>query len=153
MQANKLRGIKPQEVQVQEVPEEQEPVDSPQEKNIVDYNIVKRKKEEQPKEEKKLKCLLVNDDQMQLFVMTAVFRGLGYEVTASQNGFEAFEIVQSIVKRQVTLEELSDQMFCLVLLDLNMPISDGYETCRNITNLCNNNDFFTLKRRRSGMKN
>ena len=29
----------------------------------------------------------------------------------------------------------NDSLFDLIVLDLNMPISDGYEACKNIVNL------------------
>ena len=104
-------------------------------------------------EPSQLKCLLVNDDPMQLFIMTTVFRCHGYHVTTAQNGFEAFEMIQAIVKQEnLSLSNINDRMFCLVLLDLNMPISDGFETCKNITSLYNCKNLFNLKNRNGSEK-
>jgi CheY-like chemotaxis protein len=85
---------------------------------------------------------------MQLFVMTTVFRVHGYHVTTAQNGFEAFEMIQAIVKQEgISLSDINKRMFCLVLLDLNMPISDGFETCTNISSLYNCKNVFNMKNR------
>ena len=45
------------------------------------------------------------------------------DVTTAINGHQAFEILS---------KQTEDNFFDLVILDLNMPISDGYETCKNI---------------------
>jgi len=44
-------------------------------------------------------------------------------VTVAQNGFEAFEIIKS------SMSETLESIFDLIILDLNMPISDGYQAC------------------------
>lgn len=54
-----------------------------------------------------------------------------FEVKTAINGHEAFEIFKDPV--------LS---FDLVILDLNMPISDGYETCQNILRYYQSNNLF-----------
>ena len=75
---------------------------------------------------------------MQLYIMSTVFKQLGFEVTTAQNGFEAFEIIQAIVKEEgLCLKDRYTKRFSLVLLDLNMPISNGFETCKSIHNLHN----------------
>ena len=51
------------------------------------------------------------------------------EATTAINGHEAFEI-------------LCNQDFDLVVLDLQMPISDGYETCKNIKKRYNSQSIF-----------
>ena len=59
------------------------------------------------------------------------------KVDQAQNGFEAFEFV---VKK---FNAEPQQFYDLVLLDLNMPISDGYETCKKIIKLFNKNSIFS----------
>ena len=75
---------------------------------------------------KVLRCLIANDEEIQLEILKYMFEKAGMEVTTAINGYQAFEIVSS---------QTEETRFDLVVLDLNMPISDGYETCRNITNL------------------
>ena len=45
------------------------------------------------------------------------------DVTTAINGHQAFEILS---------KQTEDDLFDIVILDLNMPISDGFETCKNI---------------------
>jgi CheY-like chemotaxis protein len=50
-----------------------------------------------------------------------------------------------------SFEELNKKQFCLILTDLNMPISNGYETCKNIWNLYNEKSIFKTVKRKSGI--
>ena len=52
------------------------------------------------------------------------------DVTTAINGHQAFEILNKSLD------------FDLVVLDLHMPISDGYETCANIVKLYQNENIF-----------
>jgi len=52
-----------------------------------------------------------------------MFEKCHMEVETSINGHQAFEILS---------KQQDSKRFDLVVLDLNMPISDGYETCKNI---------------------
>lgn len=54
------------------------------------------------------------------------------DVTTAINGHQAFEILNKSLD------------FDLVVLDLHMPISDGYETCANIVKLYQNENIFKL---------
>jgi len=64
--------------------------------------------------------ILVVDDQQDILDLTAtVLRGAGYVVEAVSSGGDA-------------LRQLSQQPFDLVLLDINMPEMDGWETLRII---------------------
>ena len=58
-----------------------------------------------------------------------------FEVTTAQNGQVAFEKFRSC------------NNFDLVILDLNMPISDGYEACQNIRNLFSIKNLFNQNKR------
>ena len=55
-----------------------------------------------------------------------MFEKAGMEVVTAINGYQAFEIVS---------KQTEQTGFDLVILDLNMPISDGYEACKNILKL------------------
>jgi len=62
--------------------------------------------------------ILVVDDQVDIAEMTsAVLRGEGYSASMAHNGRQA-------------LERIASNEFDLVLLDINMPEMDGWETLR-----------------------
>jgi len=62
--------------------------------------------------------ILVVDDQQEILELTAtVLAGAGYRAETSGSGREA-------------LRRLADEPFDLVLLDINMPEMDGWETLR-----------------------
>lgn len=64
--------------------------------------------------------ILIVDDQRDILDLTAaVLSGAGYEVVGVSSGTEA-------------LEQLGRRAFGLVLLDINMPVMDGWETLRLI---------------------
>ena len=44
-------------------------------------------------EDGKMRCLIANDDQMQLSTLEMLFQNQGFIVEKAQNGFEAYEIV------------------------------------------------------------
>jgi len=54
-----------------------------------------------------------------------------------------------VKKDGLSLIDLNQKQFSLIMLDLNMPISNGYETCKNIWNLYEDRNIFNMKRRRS----
>jgi CheY-like chemotaxis protein len=62
------------------------------------------------------------------------------EITTAINGHQAFELLSK------TLD------FDLVVLDLHMPISDGYETCSNIVKLYNEERIFVADNSVSGSR-
>jgi two-component system response regulator ResD len=65
-------------------------------------------------------CILVVDDERDILELTsAVLGGAGYVVEAVESGAEA-------------VERLGRESFDLVLLDINMPEMDGWETLRLI---------------------
>ena len=44
----------------------------------------------------------------------------------------------------------NESLFDLIVLDLNMPISDGYEACKNIVNLyADNKKLFKMQNKRT----
>lgn len=64
------------------------------------------------------KILVVDDEPDIRKVVIFRLKKAGYEVTHADNGQEALEIIRQ------------GQPFDLVLLDLVMPLMDGYELCR-----------------------
>ena len=67
----------------------------------------------------KPKILVVDDDPRNLKIMEAILLPLKYEVLKANNGEEALNIVNKIDVD-------------LILLDVMMPIMDGYEVCRRL---------------------
>lgn len=92
-------------------------------------NIQEEQKEMMPKTEvnKHPRVLIANDEPMQLEMLKLLFTKMNFSVKTSVNGYEALLEVK---------ECLSDQVFYdLVVLDLNMPIMNGYKACKNIIDI------------------
>lgn len=61
-------------------------------------------------------------------ILGALFRKAGFEVTTAINGQVAYEeVLKSLHPDQ--------KPFDLIVLDLSMPVTDGYEACTMIRNL------------------
>ena len=94
-------------------------------------------------------CLIANDDPSQLYCLKLICENLGFKVTTACNGHEAYEIVLKQINK-IEQREPSfgiknvQEYFDLIILDLNMPISDGYEACKNIQSLYNDNKIFRI---------
>ena len=69
----------------------------------------------------RVRCLLANDDEMQLQSLAIILSKFDIKVIPAKNGYEALMEAEKSIKE--------DLLFDLVLLDLNMPITDGYEAC------------------------
>jgi CheY-like chemotaxis protein len=67
------------------------------------------------------KILFIDDEAMTLKVGCLMLRGLGYDVTEVQSGYDALELLKA-------------NKFDLVLLDLMMPEIYGLDVLRNIRN-------------------
>jgi len=67
------------------------------------------------------RVLIVNDEEMQLTVLKMLFTRQKFNVSTAKNGFEAFEMVKDS-------SDSINRMFDLIIMDLNMPISDGFES-------------------------
>jgi CheY-like chemotaxis protein len=76
--------------------------------------------EENGSSQAKKKILLVDDDSAIRRILRRVLSGEGYSVMTAANGEEALEFA-------------SAEHFDLVLLDLNMPEKDGWETFEELT--------------------
>ncbi len=66
-----------------------------------------------------LRILVVEDNVVNQFVAVSVLKNWGVETSVCNNGQEA-------------ITALSREKYNLVLLDLHMPVMDGYETCKII---------------------
>ena len=73
---------------------------------------------------------------MQLYILKVIFQKHDFEVITAINGHEAYEIIDQSLKDKDRLED-PHCLFDIVLLDLNMPISNGYEACTKILKLFN----------------
>ena len=63
--------------------------------------------------------LIVDDNPNNVQLLNAVMSMRGFDVMVAKNGLQALEIVKS---------ELPD----LILLDIMMPVMDGFEACRKL---------------------
>jgi two-component system sensor histidine kinase/response regulator len=66
-----------------------------------------------------MNILIVEDDELNQRMMEIMLSGKGYALQFASNGLEALEAVRS-------------QSFDLILMDLMMPLMDGFEACRRI---------------------
>lgn len=63
--------------------------------------------------------LIIDDDEDLSFIITEMLESYGYCVTCAQNSEKAFEL-------------LSENTFHLILLDINLPDTTGFELCREL---------------------
>ena len=69
---------------------------------------------------KNIKILIVEDDDVSMNYMEIVLSGLCNEVLQAKNGYEAVEIYRN------------NQNISLIIMDMRMPVMDGYEATRQI---------------------
>lgn len=71
--------------------------------------------------EDKYKVLVVDDSQLSIDLIIELLEDSGYEIHSAVNG-------------KMALNRLKNEGFDLVLLDVMMPVMNGYEVCREIKN-------------------
>ena len=67
------------------------------------------------------KILIVDDDSRNIFVLAAALEEYGAEIIEAEDG-------------KVALKKLQDEVCDLILMDIMMPVMDGYETIKAIRN-------------------
>jgi len=71
---------------------------------------------------------VVNDCSMQMACTSFILKKLNCKVEEAKNGFQALEIIASQKYDGAELKNL----FQFVIMDLNMPILNGFDSCRGI---------------------
>ena len=99
------------------------------EQTLIDLLIRPQQREEhKPAERKqsishsKSRLLLVEDNEINAIVATELLKNLGYKVQLAKNGQEA-------------VDAFSNHSFALILMDVQMPIKDGYQATQEIRQL------------------
>lgn len=70
------------------------------------------------------RILIVDDDEDLSFIISEMLENYGYQVSCAENGSKAFEM-------------LSDNMYHLILLDINLPETTGFELCKELRKVSN----------------
>lgn len=68
------------------------------------------------------KIMIVDDDARNIFVLAAALEEYGAEIIEAENG-------------QIALEKLKDNVCDLILMDIMMPVMNGYETIKSIRSI------------------
>ena len=82
---------------------------------------------------KNFKVLIANDEAMQLYLLKCLFELSHFTVECFPNGFDALNSVKALHK--ATKQGGIIPMYDLIVLDLNMPILDGFDSCISIRSL------------------
>ena len=70
-------------------------------------------------------------------------------MTTAINGHEAYNIIIESLKKKEESDHQHHMLFDIVLLDLNMPISDGFEACQKILKLYDKDSIFKIEKKSS----
>ncbi len=76
----------------------------------------------------KIKILAIDDQKSNLVALEAVFSGTEFQIIEAHSGYEGLSILEA------------DEHIAVVLLDVQMPVMDGFETARKIKQLKNYHD-------------
>ena len=90
---------------------------------------------EDPSVQKKFRCLLANDEPMQLHTLKNILSLCDFDIETAINGLKAYQLVkESIIqsKKVNNLNGVNKFLYDLIVLDLNMPVLDGIEACKAI---------------------
>ena len=93
-------------------------------------SILNDKQEDVNKKMELLKrILLVDDDEVTKFLSLRIFKkaGINAEILPANHGLEALDIVKEAYRRA--------QSLALILLDIKMPVMDGFEFLEKVTRL------------------
>ena len=82
-----------------------------------------------------------------MYILQALFTKFEFDITTAINGHQAYEtIADSLANPDESIKNNYHQMFDLIVLDLNMPISDGFESCKNILKLYKQGNLFKINK-------
>ncbi len=73
------------------------------------------------------RILVVEDNEDHQLLTTLVLRKVGSKVAVAEDGYRALELAQAARDR--------DEPFDVILVDMSMPVLDGYETVRRLRQL------------------
>lgn len=93
---------------------------------------------------KQYKVIIANDDPAQLYIQQILFEELDFQVETAKNGYDVFQKVQ---------KNKNCVKYDVILLDLQMPIMNGFDACRNICNLFEESLFAVDNRRGAALDN
>lgn len=66
------------------------------------------------------RILIIDDDEDLSFIISDMLESYGYNVTCAENSEKAFELLES-------------NTYHIILLDINLPDSDGFEICCEVS--------------------
>lgn len=87
--------------------------------------------------EGKVRVLIAHKNHEQIQLISSLFKTYGFAVQTAQNGFQVLQYVKQSIQSQETRGGKQNRLYNLILLDLDIPLSDGFETCTKIRNLFN----------------
>lgn len=90
-------------------------------------NNIEKKQQEIKADFTGYKVLLVEDNELNCEIASGILKELGFEVTEADDGTKAVEIMQNATPGD----------FDLILMDIQMPIMDGYAATREIRKMKN----------------
>lgn len=80
----------------------------------------------------KYSVLIASSNQEKLKSAVDVFRGTGFLVKTAANTVQLIKIVQQTISNQKAEEGKQNFLFEFVLIDLDMPISNGFDCCKKL---------------------
>jgi two-component system, sensor histidine kinase and response regulator len=98
------------------------PFDTANREDVVGYEPVTKVSEEEKEKLRRMRVLLVEDNQINYKLAIALLKEKGIAAELAQNGQEALDILNNVAVGY----------FDAVLMDLQMPIMDGYEATKQI---------------------
>ena len=66
---------------------------------------------------------------------------MDYEVHVAQNGFQALQMIKAIDYSTIKMSEI----YSFVLMDLHMPVLDGWDSCKKIKSFFESNKLVKLE--------